>query len=47
MRLSRFVVVLFSLFLSACSQTPYKDKMAAADLRDAGISRLAKSDIDV
>ena len=46
MRLSRFVVVLFSLLLSACSQTPYKDKMAAADLRDAGISRLAKSEID-
>jgi len=47
MRLSRFVVVSFLFFiLSACFQTPYKDKMAAADLRDAGMSRLAKSDID-
>ena len=46
MRLYRFVVVTFFLIFTACSQTPYKDKMAAADLRDAGVYRLAKSDID-
>jgi hypothetical protein len=46
MSLSRLVVVFLFCFLTACFQTPYKDKMAAADLRDAGVSRLAKSDID-
>lgn len=46
MRLSRLGFLLFSLLLVACSQTPYKDKMAAADLNEAGVSRLAKSDID-
>jgi hypothetical protein len=46
MRLSRLVIVLLCLLLSACFQKPYKDTMAAADLRDAGMFRLAKSDID-
>lgn len=46
MRLSSLFIALFLFFLSACSQTPNKDTIAVADLRDAGVSRLAKSDID-
>ena len=46
MKLSRLAIVLFCLLLSACFQKPHKDTMAAADLSDAGMFRLAKSDID-
>lgn len=46
MRLSKVVIFCLVFTLTACAQTPHKDKMAAADLREAGFSRLAKSDID-
>ena len=47
MRLCRFVFLAIFIFLfTACSHTPEKQKIAAANLTDAGFSRLAKSDID-
>lgn len=46
MRWCKSVLLLLCLTLTACQQTPLKGKMSAADLSSAGLSRLAKSDID-
>lgn len=47
MRLCKFALfAVFSCSITACSHTPEKQKIAAANLTDAGFSRLAKSDID-
>ena len=46
MRLCKLVVLSFFLIITACSSTSDKQKIAAANLNDAGVSRLAKSDID-
>lgn len=35
-----------SFFLTACNHNPSSKKIAAADLNEAGVSRLVKSDID-
>jgi hypothetical protein len=46
MRWCKSVLLLVFLTLTACQQTPAKDKMSAANLSSAGLSRIAKSDID-
>ncbi len=47
MRLFKLALLsIFILVITACSQTPGKPKIAAANLTEAGVSRLAKSDID-
>ena len=46
MRWCKSFLWLVFLTLTACQQTPSKDKMSAANLSSAGLSRIAKSDID-
>jgi len=46
MKLYKLIIVSCCLVLSACSGSQTKQKVVAADPDDAGISRLAKSDID-
>ena len=46
MRLYKFAVLLFCLSLSSCINTKPEQKVVAADPDEAGISRLAKSNID-
>lgn len=46
MKLYKLLIVATCLFLAACSGIHTKQKVVAADPDDAGISRLAKSDIN-
>lgn len=46
MRLPNFIVALLCLSLVACSGMQSQQKVVASDPNNAGLSRLAKSDID-
>ncbi len=46
MRLCKLVLGLLFIVLSACQQRPTTQNIAAANLASAGVSRIAKSDID-